>query len=141
MSKTYKHILINAIVTLIVTVSLLMLDRCNIIYLSNNIFNYNLHYRIVVSLIANTSQLLTLFLIKLRFECSDKDNWESLCLSGFTPGLYCLASYILLTITTFLKQEPHILIVLINVLWAMSIISVGIFLIKLGGSASRLINE
>ena len=141
MSKTYKHILIHAIITLIVTIFLLILDRYDIIYLNNTILNHNVYYRIGISLFTNTNLLLTLVAFGLKFQYYNTHNWKSLCLSGFTPFIYSLVSFILLTITTFLKLEPHILIVLINVLWAMNIISVGIYAIKLCKFANKIINE
>ena len=141
MSKTYKHILIHAIITLIVTISLLILDRYDIIYLNNTVLNHKVHYRIGISLFTNTNLLLTLVAFGLKFQYYNTHNWKSLCLSGFTPFIYSLVSFILLTITTFLKREPHILIVLINVLWAMSIISVCIYSIKLCKFANKIINE
>ena len=131
MSKTDKHILINVIITLIVTISLLILDSYNIIYLSNTILNHNIYYRIGISLLTNTNFLLTLVAFGLKFQYYDNHSWKSLCLWGVPPFIYSLVSFILLTITTFLKREPHILIVLINVLWAMNIISVCIYSIKL----------
>ena len=141
MSKTYKHILINVIITLIVTISLLILDSYNIIYLRNTVLNHNIHYRIGISLLTNTNFLLTLVAFGLKFQYYDNHSWKSLCLWGITPFIYSLVSFILLTITTFLKREPHILIVLINVLWSMSIISVCIYSIKLCKFANKIINE
>jgi hypothetical protein len=141
MSKTYKHILIHAIITLIVTISLLILDSYNIIYLNNTVLNHKAHYRIGISLLTNTNFLLTLVLFRAKFQYYDNNKWKGICLSGITPFIYSLLSFVLLTITTFLKQEPHILIVLINVLWAMNIISVGIYAIKLCKFANKIINE
>ena len=141
MSKTYKHILINVIITLIVTISLLILDSYNIIYLRNTILNHNVYYRIGISLFTNTNLLLTLVIFGAKFQYYNTHNWKSLCLSGFTPFIYSLVSFILLTITAFLKREPHILIVLINVMWAMSIISVFIYAVKLCKFANKIVNE
>lgn len=141
MSKTYKHILIHAIITLIVTISLLILDRYDIIYLNNTVLNHKVHYRIGISLLINTNFLLTLVLFRAKFQYYDNNKWKGICLSGITPFIYSLLSFVLLSIAAFLKQEPHILIVLINVLWAMNIISVGIYAIKLCKFANKIINE
>ena len=141
MSKTYKHILIHAIITLIVTISLLILDRYDIIYLNNTVLNHKVHYRIGISLLTNTNFLFTLVLFRAKFQYYDNNKWKGICLSGITPFIYSLLSFVLLSIAAFLKQEPHILIVLINVLWAMNIISVGIYAIKLCKFANKIINE
>lgn len=141
MSKTYKHILIHAIITLIVTISLLILDRYDIIYLNNTVLNHKVHYRIGISLLTNTNFLLTLVLFRAKFQYYDNNKWKGICLSGITPFIYSLLSFVLLSIAAFLKREAHILIVLINVLWAMNIISVGIYAIKLCKFANKIINE
>lgn len=80
MSKTYKHILINVIITLIVTIYLLILDSYNTIYLRNTVLNHNNHYRIGISLLTNTNFLLTLVAFGLKFQYYDNHSWKSLCL-------------------------------------------------------------